>query len=549
MHLSERTPTINKVSFRTRILIVILVTPIVSLSVFLFFLVQTYRNDKISYLYELQNENVRAVSLSVDELMRNRDIGRELDEREKLYLRRHIYKPDQFCHHGHFLTWIQASPRRFFICRDGGEIYEILASDIRAALSGNNLVKSFLVDRDGVIVADQRLERVGDELKEVYPGLQLPDWGQASHGRLSFTDHDGESYLGSFQNTKAQAMRILTVTPREITLRAVLPFLVRGVMGIVALIFVVWVLGYFLSRRLSSKIEVVVRGLHEFGQGHHDYRLTPTGSDEIDKLMIGFNSMSDKIQELFLETEKRARLSAEMELAGKVQQTFLPASRIRTGDLEVCAHVEQAANCGGDWWFHLEKPESHIFLVCDVTGHGIRSALITSAARAVVSRFQEENTSLPELMTVLNRAIFDTTGGQLQMTALLIEIAKDGHTIRYCNASHEPAVLFREGADKITYLDEIHGPRAGERRSVEFGQSFLEGANQFDLWLYTDGLRELFNPQGVQLGDRRMSKLMRAAFSRSQPIESRFAQFSQGINAFRDAAPLADDLTYLCISR
>jgi serine phosphatase RsbU (regulator of sigma subunit) len=76
--------------------------------------------------------------------------------------------------------------------------------------------------------------------------------------------------------------------------------------------------------------------------------------------------------------ERQSEIEAELSLAARVQQSLAPRS-LAWSNVAVEAYYSPATTIGGD--FGVVLPQSHDVLsvvVCDVTGHGVGSALVAN---------------------------------------------------------------------------------------------------------------------------------------------------------------------------
>src|SRR6185295_9772107 len=76
-------------------------------------------------------------------------------------------------------------------------------------------------------------------------------------------------------------------------------------------------------------------------------------------------------------------LERELKIARTIQESLLPGAPPKVPGFDVAGACVAASNVGGDYFDHLlTGPTSLAFLVSDVSGHNLASALMQTAARA-----------------------------------------------------------------------------------------------------------------------------------------------------------------------
>ena len=202
---------------------------------------------------------------------------------------------------------------------------------------------------------------------------------------------------------------------------------------------------------------------------------------------------------------KNTQMEQELVMAGKVQHAMLPqiypAFAPRPGEsgaLEFHHRYLPAGKVSGDF-FHVSRLSDHragIF-ICDVMGHGVRSAMITSMLRALVEELQPAADEPGQLLARLNEDLFAILRQNDEtMYATAIYMVMDTANLHLCWASAgHPVPLQLRGHDSVEPL-----PLARDKRGKVLG---LVAASAYEtseatlqpgdrLLLYTDGIFEIF---------------------------------------------------------
>lgn len=298
--------------------------------------------------------------------------------------------------------------------------------------------------------------------------------------------------------------------------------------------------------QLTKNIEKLSSSMTQFSSGDLEVRSEIQSEDEVGLLSSIFNQMTEKIKDLLNDTAHKVRMESELATARTVQQRLLP-SKVNHESAEgiICGHYEPASECGGDWWFYFEEEKFFYFIIADVTGHGVPSALITSALRASVaaqSHFNKSN--LADFVATINRVIADSASGAINATSFVGRYSKDEQQIEYVNVSHCPPIIMRKSSGEQDCCLEISGPRLGEKREAVY-RTYKIPMNPGDvLFAYTDGLSEFTNAAGKMFGDRRIFKLLKKYWDEKSKLNQYRSKLLKDFSDYKQESPLDDDLTF-----
>jgi sigma-B regulation protein RsbU (phosphoserine phosphatase) len=179
----------------------------------------------------------------------------------------------------------------------------------------------------------------------------------------------------------------------------------------------------------------------------------------------------------------------------RMQYRYLPATNLVSGD-----------------FFHTFALTDGLFgvLICDVMGHGVRSALVTAMVRTLAETHISTADDPGAFLSNLNRDLFfllnDTDGPQF-VTAQYLLLDIDGGMVRHAVAGHHDPLHFKRKECKFTPLTSEQatvGPPLGVVADFPYGTKITPIAKGDFLLLYTDGLFEVFSPEGEEFGQERL---------------------------------------------
>jgi serine phosphatase RsbU (regulator of sigma subunit) len=155
----------------------------------------------------------------------------------------------------------------------------------------------------------------------------------------------------------------------------------------------------------------------------------------------------------------------------------------------------------GDFFniFPVSETSVGIF-ICDVMGHGVRAALVTSMMRALMEQHAGQRYDPGELLTRLNRgllSILSHAGTRLYATASVVVADVALTELVYANAGHPKPFHCRRADGQAVRLDEAKGPALGLFEGTEYTTARVRIAPGDGLILFTDGLFEVEDPRGT----------------------------------------------------
>ena len=157
---------------------------------------------------------------------------------------------------------------------------------------------------------------------------------------------------------------------------------------------------------------------------------------------------------------------------------------------------------GGDFFAvsALSENEAGVF-ICDVAGHGVRSALVTAMIRALAEELKPLATNPGQFLSKLNsdlHAILKHTGTPMLTTAFYLVADWKTGTMRYANAGHPKPLHIRRSAGQVEPLANAGGksqPVLGLFEDAAYQTSEVKLSPKDVVMLFTDGLYEVAGPQ------------------------------------------------------
>jgi PAS domain S-box-containing protein len=253
----------------------------------------------------------------------------------------------------------------------------------------------------------------------------------------------------------------------------------------------------------------------------------------------------DELRHANLALEAReADLQEDLRLAARVQQSLAPKSLVWPGAI-VETYYQAARTIGGDLGLVTPGDDFLTLLVCDVSGHGIGSALVANRIYTETISQIEGGAALPAMLKHLNRFAIQHLGSfVMYFTMAAAQLSRDGRLLRYSAAAHPPAMVFRPGKPTqfLESASTILGCFEDAISSDPQVEIPLEPGDR--VMLYTDGFSENFDSQRKMLGVKGLAQIANEACNLPLP-EMKQAILEQ-VAGWR-SGPATDDMSLILL--
>ena len=252
--------------------------------------------------------------------------------------------------------------------------------------------------------------------------------------------------------------------------------------------------------------------------------------------------------------EKNQQMAEELQMARELQVALLPR---RFPTIPVGAPPHESAlsflslyfptgDVSGDFFsvFPVGEKAAGV-LICDVMGHGVRSALITGMIRGLVEEHSKFAADPGILLTRINRAltvILGQAGTTMFATCFYLVADVERAELRFANAGHPCALHVRCDGASAEKLDDqgSRGPVMGIFPSATYATAVRSMVRGDRVMLFTDGLYEVEDATGAFFNEEQL----RATVSRHAALvpEEFFDRVVSDIRKYSQSGTFADDV-------
>jgi len=183
-------------------------------------------------------------------------------------------------------------------------------------------------------------------------------------------------------------------------------------------------------------------------------------------------------------------------------------------------------------------PDSWAFVVADVSGKGVSSALLASLLQGAFLAGGHVAIRMDELMAQVNQFLVERTEGEKYATLFCGVLREDG-SMRWSNAGHCPPLVLRKSGE-VVELKATSMP-LGMLEEATFTVETMQLEPGDILTVYTDGVSEAQNTAGEFFEVPRLQLLLRANAGKrcEEVVQALFG----AIEAFTEDTPQSDDIT------
>jgi len=296
---------------------------------------------------------------------------------------------------------------------------------------------------------------------------------------------------------------------------------------------------FVLPRKDGSRLPVIISSRTLQISGSRLGIVTFTDISEQVRAEEELRAANTKLQKRQLEIEEDLRLAA------RVQRSLVPKS-VLLDKLTIGAFFHPVHSIGGDFALvNSTDRENLSLLVCDVSGHGIGSALVANRIYSETTAHLRSGMPFPDMFGELNRFLLeDIRGSGMFVTAAAARIDAKTRRMVFAGAGHPPAMVARPGQTPLLLESRTRVLGALPDALDEDAGVEVQLDPDDRLLLYTDGITEVFNPRGEMLGIPGLQEFVRQASSLQ--AEQMIENVLDSVAAWREGAP-TDDVSLMLV--
>jgi sigma-B regulation protein RsbU (phosphoserine phosphatase) len=316
------------------------------------------------------------------------------------------------------------------------------------------------------------------------------------------------------------------------------------------------------DEKLSRAQSIIMQGIHSIvcapvtigdsvaGVLYVDYLFTQRSISEDDVRLVAqiarFAAIKLEQTRLREEAIQKRIMDEELKTASTIQRRLLPPPPTGVPGYTFVGRNRPCRTVSGDYYDFVVRPDGKVyFVIADVSGKGITAGLMMAGLQAAFRIFSKGDPDPATLVAQLNVTLKENLPQSKFVTLFLGRLDTATGVIEYANAGHTPPLWVRSGAvDELGDTDLLLGVVS----RAEYVNRTLTLEPGDALILFTDGVTECENADGVELGSGTVATAIRTLHSaRADTLAN--AVDEAVLAHVGDADMLGDDVTLVVVSR
>ena len=282
--------------------------------------------------------------------------------------------------------------------------------------------------------------------------------------------------------------------------------------------------------------------------------------DEVGVLALGFQNLvgrvGDQYQQLGqLVQELREALRVktqfiaiqqELEIARKMQLTFLPHDFSNQSGVELHGVTQPAREVGGDFYDFFRLDEHHLAaLVADVSGKGVPAAFFMAVSRTLMRAVAQFSQGPADCLQRLNDLLAADNEEMMFVTLFYAVIDTRTGEVVYGNAGHNPPYVVRADGP-VEAVPSLGNMALAVMPGMPYDERTLKLNPGDALFLYTDGVTEASAPDGSWFGEPRLEAFLQAS-GRPAQVKALSHELIDTVKHYEAGGAQSDDITCLTV--
>jgi sigma-B regulation protein RsbU (phosphoserine phosphatase) len=283
-------------------------------------------------------------------------------------------------------------------------------------------------------------------------------------------------------------------------------------------------------------------------RGAFDFLTKPIDFQDLE---LTLNKTLDRVNAILQAMQARQQLHVirqELDVAARIQQSILPRkfpAFPNRPEFDIYAYMIPAKEVGGDFYDFFLIDADHIgFVIGDVSGKGVPSAIFMANCRALLRSIASRGVAPGDCLTQVNKALaVDSESGMFVTVFYGILDTRTGE-VSYANGGHNPPYHVVSGGE-VRAIEGTSGLVVVVLDGFTFADRTLQLAPGDRVLLYTDGVTEAMNAQDDMYSDERLHEFL--GVNRPAALSDVVHAIIDDVKRFANGHPQSDDITSLVI--
>nr|WP_244279600.1 SpoIIE family protein phosphatase [Leptospira brenneri] len=234
--------------------------------------------------------------------------------------------------------------------------------------------------------------------------------------------------------------------------------------------------------------------------------------DEIEALnaFVSLARITMENSNLFQNLSNKERLEKEIEIAKEIQSTLLPRKAPEAEGFSFGGFMVPARGIGGDYYDFILSPNRNELFICigDVSGKGVAAGLVMATVRTILHSLVRVKDSPWEILNDINNYLYSNYKEAITprfMSMILLRWNLITGEVQFSGAGHGNFYHHHADSNSLTVI-ETEGVILGIQADISSfrNESKLRFESGDTILLYTDGVTEARNTEGLQFGESKL---------------------------------------------
>lgn len=259
--------------------------------------------------------------------------------------------------------------------------------------------------------------------------------------------------------------------------------------------------------------------------GAFDFVTKPINLEDLEKTIIKTLDEIDIYNKFQKDRDKLVSIQSDLSIAYEIQQAMLPKETNpypTKPEFTLHGMLEPAKSVGGDLFDYMMLNENRLFFyIGDVSDKGVPAALYMAITKTLLKTrfFENPNANLVEEVIRVNNLLSKDNASFMFVTAFICILDIDTGIVEYVDCGHEQPLIVRNETCEIEVVKKKDG---GLPLCIQEGFPYKSNTlklNKNDvLFLYTDGLEDALNSEGLRYKIDRNKDMLREALFGEIPV-------------------------------
>jgi phosphoserine phosphatase RsbU/P len=254
---------------------------------------------------------------------------------------------------------------------------------------------------------------------------------------------------------------------------------------------------------------------------------------------------------VYSEASEKRRIDRDLDVARDIQRILLPNAAPAFAGFEIAGLNIPASHVSGDYYDYIALDDQSLGIaIADVSGKGVPASLIMAMCRSVLRSVARSSQSAAAVLHELNRQLYPDIKEDIFVSMAYLIAHKSDPELVLARAGHDAPLHYRVQDHSVV---KINPP--GMALGIDSGGVFNRVTGDFKvhletgdcLILYTDGVTEALDVNGLEFGLSRLIEAIQASAADGAP--AMLSRVTGDLKVFVGSHPQNDDITLIAIRK